>query len=270
MSSVKFMNVVQTKILRFSRCGVAGMVGLGCWLFAPRASAHIGILGADTKPEIRIMAELTAEGRKLPEPSVERPAIYFPVFAEPKIVMRRDVPERSVVLQWLKPALSASGYECVNPRDDQPSQLLVIDWGEVEPQVEDGIFWNQVEMQEFVVGSKPPLVPWWEHVRLRGEAAEAARYFVRLDAFDYTAAKQGKRVLLWKARISMPVNGVTMAGVMPTLIKLGAPHFGRELSKPIVAFVPLERSPQVELGEAKIMEYLNAEPPSKTPSSGAK
>lgn len=268
--SAKIMNTVPTKIARSSRRTIATLIASGGWLFVPHASAHIGILGPDTQPEIRIVAEQTDEGRKLPEPSVERPVIYFPVFAEPKILMRRDVPERSAVLHWLKPALSGSGYECVNPRQDRPSQLLVIDWGEVEPQVEDGVFWNQTEMEEFVVGSKPPRAPWWEHVRRRGETAETARYFVRLDAFDYTAAKQGKRVLLWTARISTPVNGVTMAGVMPTLIKLGAPHFGRELSKPIVAFVPLDRSPQVELGEAEVMEYLNAEPPNKTLPSDAK
>jgi hypothetical protein len=196
--------------------------------------------------------------------------VYFPFFAEPKVLMPRDVPERSNVLQWLKAALSESGYECVSPRNDQPSQLLVIDWGEVEPQQDAGIFWNQQEMLELVVGSKPQRVPWWEHMRLRGEAAGSSRYFVRLDAFDYTAAKQGKRVLLWKARISTHANGVTMAGIMPTLIKLGAPHFGRELTKPLVGLVPLDRSPQIELGDTEVLEYLNAEPSDRTPRSDTK
>jgi hypothetical protein len=254
---------------RHLRRGVVGLLVSGCWWFAPPASADVGRLGPDTKPEIRIVAEQTTEGRKLPEPSPKRPVIYFPVFAEPKLLTSRDVPQRDAVLQWLKPALSKSGYECVSPGNDQPKQLLVIDWGEVEPQVEE-VFWNQAEMQDFIVGSRPPRVPWWEHVRLRGEAAATARYFVRLDAFDYAAAKKGKRVLLWKARISTPVNGVTMDGVMPTLIKLGAPHFGRALSKPIVALVSLEPSPQVELGEAKIMEYLNDEPAKKTSPSDPK
>ena len=216
------MNIVRTKIGRFTWCGIAGAIAAGGRLFAPQAPAHVGIVGPDTRPEIRIVAELTAEGRALPEPSVARPVIYFPVFAEPKILMPRDVPERNRVLQWLKPALSASGFECVNPRDVQPSQLLVIDWGEIEPQV-DEVFWNQAEMEEFVLGSEPRRVPWWEHARLRGEVAATARYFLRLDAFDFAAAKQGKRVLLWRARISAPVNGVTMAGVMPTLIKRGRP-----------------------------------------------
>ena len=261
------MNIALIKTARVLRRRIGSMIGCGCGLLAPHVSAHIGILGPDTRPQIRIVAEQSAEGRKLPEPSRERPVIYFPVFAESKILTPRDVPERSHVLSWLKAALSKSGYECINPRNDQPSQLLVIDWGEVEPRKEGGVFWNSSEMLEFVAGSKPQRLAWWEHSRVRGEAADTARYFVRLDAFDYAAAKQGKRVLLWKARISTHVNGVTMAGIMPTLIKLGGPHFGRDLGSPVVALVPLARSPQVELGDAEVLEYLNPERSGETPTS---
>jgi hypothetical protein len=156
---------------------------------------------------------------------------------------------------WLKQALAQNGYECVSPAHDRPSQLLVFQWGEIVPEEDEQVWWNRGEMLDLVAGKSGQRKAWWEHLRLIGEATNP-RFFVRVMAYDYAGAKKNQRVLLWHARISSSTDGVTMTRIMPTLIKLGGPYFGREQTQPLVNFVPLERPTKVELGETEVKEYL--------------
>jgi hypothetical protein len=233
-------------------------------LLAGKLSADVGVLGPDRNPIIRIVSSVTPEGKKLTPPSPAKPVVYFPVLAIDEPKPEQDVPTRAAMHAWLKDVLARNGYECVSPQRDRPSQLLVFHWGEIFPELENDVFWNKGQMLDLVAGEPGQALPQWKHMELIGEAAGGGRYFVRVVSYDYAAAKQNKKVMLWHARISTHVEGLTMTGIMPRLIELAGPHLGRELEGPIVLMD--KRTPTVELGELEVKEYAPAAPsPAKEP-----
>lgn len=245
-------------------CRAARLIALA---LVTSAVAHAQVFGPRTTTEIRIVVDVTADGRKLPPPSAERPIVYFPVTAD--IEVGADAPGRKEVHGWLARTLAARGYIPVNPHYDRPSQLLVFEWGEIDPQIEDidgrtdeenpilgQKFWNESELLDLVGGKRASgPMPWWKRENLRREGV-AGRHFVRLVAFDYEAAKKKKRKLLWHARVSTHSDGVTLKDVLATLIKAGGPHFGRATKQPVVVTLPFVRDGRVELGEPTVKEYL--------------
>ncbi len=231
--------------------------------------------GPQTRTEIRVVVDLTPDGRKLPEPSPTRPVIYFPVTA-PEPEADEGVPDRKAVHRWLIQALAAQGYLPVNPQQDRPSQLLVFQWGELDPQIEEmetrvdddnpvmgQKFWNEREFLDLIAGrSSDKPMPWWKRENLRREAV-VSRHFVRLVAFDYEAAKKKEQKVLWHARVSTHADGVTLKEVLPALIRAGGPHFGRATKQPVVVTVPFVRDGNVELGDPTVEGYL---PPTGEPT----
>ena len=228
------------------------------------------LFGPRTTTQVRIVVDVTAEGRKLPSPTVEKPVVYFPVTAE--LEERADAPARQDVHRWLAQALASQGYIPVSPEHDRPSQLLVFEWGEMEPRIEDidgrvdeenpilgQTFWNESELLDLVAGQRAQgPMPWWKRQGLRREGV-AGRHFVRLVAYDYDAAKKQRKVLLWHARVSTHSDGVKLNEVLATLIKAGAPHFGRQTRDPVLIHLPYVPAGRVELGDPTVEEYL---PPS--------
>ncbi len=59
-------------------------------------------------------------------------------------------------------------------------------------------------------------------------AARDDRYFVILLAFDYAAARQRQKKLLWMAKMSTAAVGTNLPAVIPALAASGRPVFGRD------------------------------------------
>jgi len=255
---------MKTRSDKFGRNGIVPMLALA--LLLPLAGRANGF-GPRTTTQVRIVVDVTAAGRKLTPPTRESPVVYFPVTAD--IDEREGDPAREQVHRWLAQALAEQGYIPVNPSNDRPSQLIVFEWGEIEAQIEDvdgridedtpilrQKFWNQTDLLDLVAGQRGngPL-PWWKRADLLREGV-AGRHFVRLVAFDYAAAKKGKKTMLWHARVSTHSDGVKLREVLATLIKAGAPHFGRQTRDPILQHLPYVPEGQVELGDSTVKEYL--------------
>lgn len=252
---------------------LGGMTRLAALALFTNVLTSAAIFGPRTTTQVRIVVDVTAEGRKLPPPTAERPVVYFPVTAD--IEEGRDAPERKDVHRWLAQALATQGYIPVNPANDRPLQLLVFEWGEMEPQIEDidgrvdeenpivgQKFWNESELLDLVAGKRAQgPMPWWKRANLRREGV-AGRHFVRLVAYDYEAAKKKKKKLLWHARVSTHSDGVKLNEVLATLIKAGAPHFGRETRDPVLMDLPYVPEGKVELGDPTVKDYL---PPTGEP-----
>ncbi len=223
---------------------------------------------AEKTAEIRIVVDLTSDGRKLPAPSRERPVIYLPVTAK-DLPVGDDAPPRESVHRWLAEALAQQGYLPVNPPQDRPSQLLVFQWGGLDPKIEEfeaqydensvvagQRFWNERDFIDLLAGASAgrPMAS-WQREKLRNEAT-ASRYFVRLRAYDYEAAKKKQSKLLWHARVSTPADGVKLREVLATLIKAGGPHFGRQTREPVLMRRPYVPDRKVELGDPTVQDYL--------------
>jgi hypothetical protein len=127
-------------------------------------------------------------------------------------------------------------------------------------------FWNQREMLALVAGNTLKNIGIFDFKRDDVvQAARDERYFVVVSAYDFAAAKEKKKKLLWQAKLSTPSNGVSLAEVLPSMISAGGPHFGRETKLPELVNAPLAKEGKVEIGTAIIVDETekNAAPQKK-------
>jgi hypothetical protein len=146
-------------------------------------------------------------------------------------------PPGSSVAELLARALAAQTYLVVGQKTAAPTLVLVFHWGYLNPQIDDtgdpdnpqAVFWNQKEMLALVAGNTLANVGVFgiEREDILQNARED-RYFVIVSAYDFTAAAQKQKVLLWRAKMSAPSHGVSLAEVIGPLIAAGGPRFGRE------------------------------------------
>lgn len=89
------------------------------------------------------------------------------------------------------------------------------------------------------------------------EAAQEARYFIIVDAFDLEASQRNERILLWRARMSTRSQGVSFEQVAQALVESGVPMFGRRTQIPQVVTKPIPLG-HVFLGEPRVIEAAPA------------
>jgi hypothetical protein len=183
-------------------------------------------------------------------------------------------PPPAPVAKLLAKALAAQNYYVVGEKTPAPTLLLVFHWGYMNPQIDDvgdaenpqQQFWNQREMLALVAGNTLKNIGIFDFKRDDVvQAARDERYFVVVSAYDFAAAKEKKKKLLWQAKLSTPSNGVSLAEVLPSMISAGGPHFGRETKLPELVNAPLAKEGKVEIGTAIIVDETekNAAPQKK-------
>ena len=245
---------------------------IGVFMIAPSFLCSAGIFGRAKDTEVNLVVDLTAEGKKIPPPSRERPVFYLPVLAGYRemgaLVAGEKSPPSAPVARLLAKALAAQGYLVMGEKTPPPSLVLVFHWGYLNPQIDEvaspnvaddpsdqlpaEIFWNQKEMLGLVVGHSMDKLGRFEREDVL-QAARENRYFVLVSAFDFEAAGEKKKKLLWLARMSVPSNNVTLAEVLPTMIASGGPYFGRETGRKTIT-APIAREGKVEVGTPTVVD----------------
>jgi hypothetical protein len=238
---------------------------------------------ADPRCEVNVNVSLTGAGRKLPPPTKEKPAFYFPLLAgyreEGSLVAGEKKPPPVLVAHVLAKALAAQGYLVVAKDTPPPSLLLVVFWGYMNPQIDEfgdaenpqTVFFNQKEMLALVGGQTLGNLDLSFEREAVMQGAEDDRYFVIVSAYDFADARKKKKTLLWTARMSTPSAGMTLAEVLPALINSGGPLFGRETTVPKWVSAPLAPEGKVEIGTPTVVPEKPAAPsPAGTPSSEKK
>jgi len=146
-----------------------------------------------------------------------------------------------------------------------PSLLLVFSWGSLRPEklgVGDDFTSNsppQVLNQNQMIGltagkNFDSIVDFGTRTEEIWDGVQDDRFFVMVSAYDFVVYNQNhKKVLLWVTKMSLPAAGVTMAEVMPALIKAGGPLFGRETIGPKILDVPNAREGRVEIGTPTVV-----------------
>jgi hypothetical protein len=228
-------------------------------------------LAADPQLEVNVNVAMTDEGRKISPPTKAKPAYYFPLVMgyreEGEKVAGETKPATKPIVHLLAKALAEQNYLVLTAEHPQPSLLLVFHWGYMNPEIaefgvgEDSnkVFFNQREMVALLGGQTLGNLDLDFEREAVMQGAEDDRYFVTVSAYDFAAARQHKKLLLWQARMSTPSAGFTMAQVIPTLITSGGPQFGRESIRPTWVTAPAARQGKVEVGTPTVKEYL--EPP---------
>jgi len=235
----------------------------------PISSAYAGFLGfgAPKDTDVNVVVDMTDAGRAVTPPTKEQPAFYYPVLAGYReagsLVAGEKSPPPAPVAKLLAKALAAQNYYVVGTNTPAPTLLLVFHWGYMNPQIDDvgdsenpqQQFWNQREMLALVAGNTLKNIGVFDFKRADVlQAARDERYFVVVSAYDFAAAKEKKKKLLWQAKLSTPSNGVSLAEVLPSIISAGGPHFGRETKLPELVNAPLAKEGKVEIGTPTIVD----------------
>ncbi len=90
-------------------------------------------------------------------------------------------------------------------------------------------------------------------------------YFVVASAYDYIAMRKGKRVLLWRTKMTVNSSGVSMSETLPTLVVTAGPYFGREMAEAVTLTRRISREGKVEVGTPRVIGY--SEDPATAPPS---
>lgn len=190
-------------------------------------------------PQVIVVGDLSPAGKKLTPPDAEHPVYYFPLavgFKElgASIAGEKPPPPKNDVSHILAVELAKQHYLVMNAQHP-PDQLLVFWWGSMNPEIQDfgsndpadQTFFNEREMLALVGAYKTQMMASWDADNLKS-AARDDRYFVIVIAFDFAAARQHQKKMLWMAKMSAASVGTDLPSVIPALVATGGPTFGRD------------------------------------------
>lgn len=87
-------------------------------------------------------------------------------------------------------------------------------------------------------------------------------YFVIASAFDYASLATPKRRLLWRTKMTVASDGVSMVQTLPVLIANSAAYVGREMTEPVTTTRRV-RDGKVRIDPAEVIGYEDDPEPSK-------
>lgn len=93
-------------------------------------------------------------------------------------------------------------------------------------------------------------------------------YFVVASAYDYAAAGQNERRLLWRTRMTVDAKGVAMVDTLPTLIDTASPYFGRDMPETETLIKRALKEGKVDVGTPRVIPDGNEETADKKRATG--
>ena len=224
------------------------------------------LTGLRADPGVIVITDVTKAGRAWTLPSPQQPAYYQAVYTGFESFGRaiagdREPPDDKM-LQVVLRALKQQGY-LPSSEAHPPTLVFGISWGT--------ILGNAAGALQFLGGEKLDLM--WEERRVsnmldprvltRGmrsplqvqvmEMSGSGIYVVRVKAYDRAAVLEGEMRELWETRIATEMRGRWAENALPLLVKIGAPHFGRETTLP--TWVPPHElhNADVQIGELETL-----------------
>jgi len=85
--------------------------------------------------------------------------------------------------------------------------------------------------------------------------AEQDLYFVIASAYDFDAAKNGQKKLIWRTKMSTSSQGIQMDRTLPQLVTNAAPYFGCYMAKAVPLHVRIYAG-KVEMEAPKVEGYV--------------
>lgn len=105
------------------------------------------------------------------------------------------------------------------------------------------------------------------------EESFSSCYFVVATALDYKSLAKGKRVVLWRTKMTVNSLGISMSESLPALVVNAGPYFGKDMTDSVTITRKLSREGRVEIGTPTVVEDNGAPPPpppAKTPEASKK
>ena len=233
---------------------------------------HLGLaatlllpIAARALTDVTVVVDMTPEGRKVAHPSPDHPVYYKPTMGTFHELGNVNAGEKSPsvhpLVHLVAVELAKQGY--VVAIDHTPDLVVDLSWGYLNPGARAiSSFLNKVQANALVLGHTIANVTdlsSYDHERFM-DAAYDDRYFVVVTAFDYHVwVKQHRRLVLWKAKMSVPKAGFFFDDVAASLVKAGGPFFGREtVDHPKIT--PVIPDGQVEVGTPTVTGVYEPNP----------
>jgi hypothetical protein len=230
--------------------------------------------------DVLVATDTTEEGRKLPQASKEQP-VYYKGLSMGNLLgegLRGDQePGVKELNNFVASVLAKQGYLPARPGKHEPTLLLVLQWGYLDPRTED-LFWFLGYNTRDDIAAPTQINFLGAEVFRRGMRSRTTEtilrdaqnpiYGIMISAFDYKTAKTLEPVILWQTRIGLPTNGKSMVEAMPVMLVAAGPAIGRPADKPVLADADAARSGTVNLGELQFLDSFYD--PARGPGVGAK
>lgn len=228
------------------------------------------------------VTDFTAAGKTHRQPSTAGPVYYAAVSAGyydfgaskggEKPIARR------VVDQTVLKVLAKQGY--LPSTAEHPPEIVLawkwgtmnVDWFPVIPGVLS-VRANERQLLRFLGGEKLGILakradPFIEQNLLPGlrfqtgdarnlaDTAQDDLYVIAIAAYDVKLAANGRGLLLWNTRISAPSRGFWLPEALPAMLAIATPYIGRETDKPVWIRATDKFKPNIQLGDTKMVEFL--------------
>lgn len=221
-------------------------------------------------PEVIVVGDVTKPGQQARLPDAANPVYYVPLTPDqPKAGAEqkdkptdKKQPPREEVLKQLTEALAKRHYLPAGP-GHPPEIVLSFWWGTADPEHETFGTDDALESESFneramiaLVGSdkKQELMNW--HSKDLRSAQREERHYVIVMAFDYAAAVQKQKKVLWITRMSTPSRHIDLADVLPALVTTGVPAYGREAFPKWIDSGKTQREESIRIAPLEVKETV--------------
>ncbi len=93
-------------------------------------------------------------------------------------------------------------------------------------------------------------------IRQLYEESLANCYYAVVSAYDYLAGTKGERKLLWRSKMTVDAQGVSMPDTLPGLILGAGRYFGHDMPESATITKPMLQDGQVKLGPLEVKDYF--------------
>jgi hypothetical protein len=254
---------------------------------APADAGIVELIRGRRELEVITVTDVSSDGHALPAPSPDQPQYYIAAsrgFRDLGSAMggiKEPVPAE--VIRLISSELAKRGYLPGTPHSAPASLLLVYTWGTLNadrftgPNLDSApVVLNHRQIVRFLGGKKAgvddlvfdpltfPVAGLTQYNYEANRILEVARedfYVVVVSAYDLERLRRrDTHRPLWTTRIAAPGLGFSLPDVMPAMLAIGGPRFGRETARPVWSRATEEFKPNVRLGELKLLDYLQDAP----------
>jgi hypothetical protein len=182
---------------------------------------------------------------------------------------------RELVNKTMLKALAKQGYLPASA-GHEPDIVLVWSWGtmnaERSPFMTMSTPLNHRQIMRFLGGEKfgypsirndafreydlvPGLMPGGD-LDVLLDVAKNDLFIAVINAYDVKRDDLKKPVMLWHTRVSCPSRGYWLSEAMPAMLAIASPFIGRETAKPVWIRATDKFRPDIQLGDTKLVEYI--------------
>lgn len=236
-----------------------------------------------------VITEMTQEGKMLAAPTAEYPGFYVAQAGGIRVEGRSESetpPPTAEIERIIQRSLATTHYH-PTPAGRTPQYVVVYHWGahnlleqgfpnlghknlisraalaggkkfadEFARVVQEEDLYREAGSYALFGDSLSPLRLFREksaHHRELVEQASAACYYVAVSAYEYATVARGRKVLLWRTKMTADSRGISMVETLPSLIATAGPYFGREMEHAATPMRRIPRQGRVEVGTPQVV-----------------